>query len=491
MNIMEKYLPFLLLAFCSSSLVSVLLAQQASGLYYENFSGIHGVVRNPASGQHGLLQWDVNIASINAYAQNNYAYVNRSNLFHFFKNMDSLRILGTDEQVTDPDAFGLAFYNTNKSKRAILNTDIMGPSLWINLKPIGLGLFSRLRSEGSIPLIPAQLGYYQYRDIDLNQTQNLREIKGAGAVWSEIGINISSNSLWYDESLSIGMNIKYIRAHEGIYGATTGDAIYTKATENIFQINQGVMDLAYTGGVGDTRDFSLSQKGSGLALDIGLSKDFDNWRLGVSLRDIGNISFKSSAQHHRLVVNELVNIDVDRLSNQTSLSEIISDINTQLQDDNQTDSTLINDRFTLISPTRLNVTMDHHLSSRWFVHTSLVQNLAHGPRAIHAENNLAITPRYESRWLTVSAPLILSNYETIRIGLAGRLGILTIGSDDLFSLFGKRDFNGSSIYAAIKINPFGNGNKKGKKVHCPKIKRSPWDSSEPIKGARRMRSPGP
>jgi hypothetical protein len=89
----------------------------------------------------------------------------------------------------------------------------------------------------------------------------------------------------------------------------------------------------------------------------------------------------------------------------------------------------------------------------------------------------------------VATPLILSNYETVRMGFSARLGILTIGSDDLFSLFGKNDFNGSSVYAALKINPFGNS-KNGKNVKCPKIKRSPWDSSDPIKGAKRMRSPG-
>lgn len=489
MNISKKILRLSFIVFFILWMTSLCHSQQASGLYYENYSGIHGVVRNPAFGQHGKLAWDINLGSMNLYAQNNYAYANQSNLFHFLNNLDSLSILGADEQVSDPDMFGIAFYQANKQKQVFALADIMGPSAWVNLKPIGVGIFTRMRAEGSIPRIPTSLGYYQYKELPMDELQSLREIQGAGAVWSEIGINLSTNSLWYDDSFSLGINIKYIIPYEGIYGATTDVFNFTKSTDNQFIVNQAVADLSYTSGIGNLSDFSLSDKGHGLAFDIGLSKEFDHLRLGISIVDIGKMSFTSEVEHHRLVANDLFTLDVDQLTSQSNISAAIEDINIQRQNAGFQDSTLVNNSFSLRSPTRLNINVDYKVSEKIYINSALTHNLATGNNAIHSENNVAISPRYESRWFTISTPFILSSYETVRLGISTRLGILTVGTDDLFSLFGKNDFNGSSVYAALKINPFGN-NKNGKNVKCPKIKRSPWDSSEPVRGANRMRSPG-
>lgn len=487
MNIFKLINWVLIVFFCTSLSISRSTAQQASGLYYENFAGIHGVIRNPAYGPHGHLGWDVNLGSINAYASNNYSYVSNSNLFHFLGQMDSLSLMTRDEQVTDPDAVGLAFYQNESAKRAIANVDIMGPSAWINFNPISVGLFTRMRAEGGAN-VPSQLGYYQYQELTVNELQNIGETHSAAAMWSEIGINLSTNQLWYDESFSIGVSIKYLRGHEGAYLANTGNLGFTKLDNDDFDLNETVTTIGYTAGVGNTDDLSLSNKGSGWAIDIGLSMQFERSRLGISILDIGKINFSNDAQMHRLVVNDLLSLNSEELTSEGTLTGIIDGINTELVASGA-DSTLVSDQFNIVTPMRLNINYDYQLTQDIFINSSLVQNLAMADNAIKAENNIAISPRYEKRWFTVATPVILSNYETIRVGFATRLGVLTIGTDNVLSLFGTNDFNGSSIYAAVKINPFGNG-KKGGKVNCPKIKRSPWDSADPVKGARRMRSPG-
>ena len=67
-------------------------------------------------------------------------------------------------------------------------------------------------------------------------------------------------------------------------------------------------------------------------------------------------------------------------------------------------------------------------------------------------------------------------YEEFNVGASVRLGFITIGSENLGSIFKKSDFTGSDIYFALKVNPFNidfggrairSGSKnRGKKSKC-------------------------
>ena len=89
-----------------------------------------------------------------------------------------------------------------------------------------------------------------------------------------------------------------------------------------------------------------------------------------------------------------------------------------------------------------------------------------------AENAVTLIPKYEKKWLMFSLPITLYEYQKLRVGMAAKIGFLTLGSDHLLSLVGKSDFRGSSLYAGIKIFPFGDGGSRkskgqGKGVICP------------------------
>ncbi len=75
-------------------------------------------------------------------------------------------------------------------------------------------------------------------------------------------------------------------------------------------------------------------------------------------------------------------------------------------------------------------------------------------------------PRFESRWIDVSLPFSVYEWEEFRVGLAARLAFLTIGTDDLGSILQRSDFNGSDLYFAIKLHPFkligGNNRRPGR-----------------------------
>ena len=105
------------------------------------------------------------------------------------------------------------------------------------------------------------------------------------------------------------------------------------------------------------------------------------------------------------------------------------------------------------------------------MNATLIQRLVINQPAVERGNLLAITPRYESRWISAFLPISIYNYQKVQIGAAVRLGFLTIGSDDLGGFIGKSNLNGMDFYAGLKINPFqlgwGNGGGgKGKAMPC-------------------------
>ena len=455
-------------------------AQHASGLFYDNYAGIHGVVKNPASGQHSRLGWDVNIVSGHLYGRTTYGRIVNTNFFDLASGVETLSVFGDDEISTDPDARGIVFQEGTAS--AYAHVDIMGPSFWIDLKPVGIGGFIRGRADASAPNIPSELSYQEIQNLTVSDAQSISDIQSAGAAWTEYGISLSSNSFGFDD-ISIGINVKYLQGHEGYLLSSPGNFDFIRTADNQLQINTPETILAYTDGFANNGDLSRSTRGSGWAIDLGYSQQFLRSRLGISIVDLGRIRFNDSGSLHELVLDEAIELDIDELSALGSVDELIA-----IVDAAAPNSTLVGNSFTVRTPARLLINYDYQVGQFIFVNAALSQSLAISDQAIRSENNLSISPRYERRWLAVTLPVTVNSYESVHLGLAARLGPLTIGTDNLTSLFGSREFNGSSVFAAVRVYPFKDS-KNSKGVECPRIKRSPWDSAQPVKGARRMRSP--
>jgi hypothetical protein len=74
--------------------------------------------------------------------------------------------------------------------------------------------------------------------------------------------------------------------------------------------------------------------------------------------------------------------------------------------------------------------------------------------SLRRPSTLAVAPRFEHRWGSVTVPLVLSDYRSLRVGVAARLAWLTVGTDDLNSWVGKKQLTGGDIYIGLKINGF-------------------------------------
>lgn len=80
--------------------------------------------------------------------------------------------------------------------------------------------------------------------------------------------------------------------------------------------------------------------------------------------------------------------------------------------------------------------MDVPFNGNFYVNLSVIQRVPLGKYSIRRANQIAITPRFESRRIEIALPV--SYYELFRprVGLSFRYNIFTIGTDMISPLMG-------------------------------------------------------
>ena len=87
-------------------------------------------------------------------------------------------------------------------------------------------------------------------------------------------------------------------------------------------------------------------------------------------------------------------------------------------------------------PTSLNVSVDYHLPQGFGLNVTYLQDVrAVRATAIHQPTLLAVTPRYETRWVSMAVPLAYLN-RGLTAGLSMRVGPAWLGTDNLLGLVG-------------------------------------------------------
>ena len=109
----------------------------------------------------------------------------------------------------------------------------------------------------------------------------------------------------------------------------------------------------------------------------------------------------------------------------------------------------------------------------------MIQRVPLGKNSIRRANQIAITPRFESRRIEIALPI--SYYELFRprVGLSFRFGVFTIGTDMIGPFLGLTDSYGADLYMGIAWRNFGgcDGNnnrarRKSKIENCFDMKKS-------------------
>jgi len=472
-----KYAHFLLPFFCCFSLLSS--AQEQLGLRTENYSGINSIFSNPANNLTTPFQWDVNLAGVGFFIDNNFGGYRNSSVGDVLNNVDRL-FLATDfpsDQEFPAGATVFDFAPLGKDKFAAAVTTVTGPAILLNFEQHSFGIFTNFRAVAGGHDIPAVLGYYDYQSIRPGESYNVFPSSVAGMVWSELGINYLYKGETNNGQIGIGFNLKYLQGFESFYIKNERNLAVDKLERDALNFQNGEnIHIGFTNSSIDEEAVNLQQSGTGFGLDIGLtyaSLDYQEGRgikLGLSVLDIGKIKFTNNTEAHAIDIDNPFFFDPRNLNDVTDFRDGLSQLNDELF--GAPDVSLVGDTYEIWLPSAFSLQADFAIQEHLYVNATLVQRMPIGEISVERGNLFAVTPRYESRWISAFIPVSVYNWQHLQVGAAARLAFLTFGTENLGSFFGSQSLTGADFYAAIKINPFnlgwknGGGGRKSKSVQC-------------------------
>ncbi len=466
-----------------------LYAQEQLGLRLDNYSGANAITLNPAANATCAFAWDINLIGLGMSVNNNLAYIEKASLGKALRNTNSIG--------PDP-ALNISFngkptleYNfKDKSPRyGSAVARVMGPSFVLNLSSgHSFGLFTSVRTLISTHSIPIVVNPYETQRIRRNQTFDVAPFNLRGLSWSEFGLNYAYRlGDDTDGGLAIGVNAKWMQGFQGFFINNFSGTKMTRLSRDTVRFDALNGELGFTNNYDDA---STHSNGNGFGFDLGVllttpagdDRPYE-WRLGASLIDLGKINITKNAKVHQFQPKEAFELnekDFENLDTNDPLADAIRRFDQKAF--NNAQSSLKGNSMTFGLPMALHLQADYAFSKNVFVNGVVIQRMPIGQNILERDNLIAVTPRYESRWLGASLPISLLNYQQMRVGLVARLAFLTIGTEHLMSLISNSDLYGTDFYVALKINPFqigqlstGRGKGKGgnwgknKRVSCYKF----------------------
>jgi len=472
-----KYTTFLLPLFCCFTLISY--AQEQLGLRTENYSGVNGIFLNPANNLTTPFQWDVNLGAAGFFIENNFGGYRNSSVSDVLNNVDRL-FLATDfpsdqEFPAGATVFDFTAPGENKFTSAI--TTVTGPAIVLNFENHSFGVFTNFRAVAGGHNIPSVLGYYDYQSVRPNNSYTVAPSTVAGMVWSELGINYLYKGTTNNGQIGIGFNLKYLQGFESVFIKNNTNLNITKLERDALNFENGAnINFGLTTSSVDEEAVNLEQNGTGFGLDIGLTyatldyQDGSGIKLGLSILDIGRIQFTQNAESHTIDITDSFFFDPRNLNDVVGFRDALNQLNDELF--GAPDVSLVGNTYEIWLPGALSLQADLAIQENVYVNATLVQRMPIGPISVERGNLFALTPRYESRWVSAFLPVSVYNWQQMQVGTAVRLAFLTFGTENIGSFFGRKSLTGADFYAALKINPFrmgwknGSGGRKSKSVKC-------------------------
>lgn len=455
-------------------------AQEMPGLVNSNYSGIHGALINPSSLSNSRYYLDINFLTIGVFFENNYVFLAKDE-YKFSRFLDKNGVFPTHP----PEGKVFYDYYNTKLKNGYANERLMGPSVMLNIGKHAFGITTSFRTVTSARNIPYEIAKFAYEGLDYTDQFDTNFVDDkkfdiAAISWAELGLSYAyvfkqtNREYW-----SGGITIKRLLGVSGAYANVKNmDYILTnRDTVTINNLNAQAgfsLPLNY-----ETNEFQRSPvfRGGGFGFDIGITyqkmkKGHQNrsysticsipykpyeYRIGISVIDIGSITFKKNAQ--KLVFDDIKNIYWRgfRDINYSDINTAVREVSQELYGDSL--KLLQGNRIKIGLPTALSVQVDYNYTGNWYLNGTLLYPLRLSEAGIARPAQIAITPRFETNYFEVNLPVSLYDFSQPRIGISARFWIFTVGTDKLGAFFNFNDFTGLDFYFAIKWSIL--------KGHCP------------------------
>lgn len=462
----------------------VLLSQERLGLNLEKYSGVNALSINPANGAFHALSWDVNLIGAGAFVENTFVYAQPTSISHLAKNSDQIYITEPAGEIEPPTASNIVvdYFKNSKSHFVTFDLNVRGPSILLNFdNPHAIGFTTSLRTAVSGFNLDKNLGVYDLLELNENSTLNMDAFSVAGMAWAEYGLHYSYSNESYLGKFGWGVNLKLLRGYEAFYLDSAMPIAVQKLSNDSVGVSSMDISFGMTTRTIDNQEFTPKPIGTGYGIDIGATWLFDEddgdyrFKLGFSLLDIGKITFNKWTDNYAVQYNgDDITINSDGWESINSKEDAIEMISSQIFSDSSSIQRPAG--FSLWTPGALSIQADFQVKKGLFVAALLNQRIAFSARAVERNNTFALVPRFENRWFSLGFPVVINNWQDFRLGTTARVGFITVGSDNIGSLFGESTLTGTDIYLAIKINPFnlnifngGSRKSRGKSIKCYKF----------------------
>ena len=447
-------------------------SQEMLGVTLGNYSGVASVMVNPAMIANTRYYLDINLVSADVFFRNNFAYIPASDLsiYSVYRNRNSLPTYG-------PDDMNFTHYENNDLKFTTLKTKVLGPSAMIQLGNHSFALNTSAQFFTSANRIPYEMPLFAYYGMDTAFLHNINyidyDIDAVTAAWMDIGISYAYTAYEYlDQKITVGATLKYMWSYAGMYmeSSNVDYIVLNDSTINIKNLNAST-------GFALPIDYSDSEqmvndpffKGKGFGIDLGVvyvkkkrvdkerwsklcGQEFDDYifRIGVSILDLGNMTYKNNAQLHSYndVSKYWPNYDTTDFTN---INQLFSELDNVFGVNSYQEN-----KIKIGLPTAISVQADYNIYKNFYASGFWIHPLRFNSHTLRRPAQVAIVPRYENKYFEVSLPVSVYEYRYPRVGLSARFWFFTIGTERLGTWLGLANLDGLDIYASIKFG-FGKG----------------------------------
>ena len=465
MNMRRRYLNFLfgVLLLCAGRLAN---AQHYQAIHGSSQAGSLAVPNNPAAALHVPFAWDLTPIAVQVKHASNAVVVKNYSLLSSIKGA---RIEA----------------NTGALKRFIYaNQDIRLLNGRIRLdarQAIAFGLNLRSYISATSTVTNWQDTLKSLREfMGINNSNRPFSGDARGNSWAELFGTYARNLI--DDGnhlLNAGITIKVNRSLGAAYINARG-LDYQPATINNspgFALQSGELQYGYSMNIDDAEGpgpFSQQRKrfmqrtystfGASLGIEYivpislegkeGNDYNYD-WKLGVSILDIGANKFIYSLNSRAFVMNK-GNIADTLLENNFQDLRSIMDLNDSIAAIAGISNGL-GGYFRVTQPTRIVINADKHLVSDFFINGELTIPIKKivAPKGLVAEEMslLALTPRFETKTLGLYLPFTMNTRKQFWIGGAFKAGPLLMGVHNWANLFSKNKSRNGGVYLALTFRP--------------------------------------
>ncbi len=434
-------------------------SQSYVGFLTDNYSGVHGVISNPANIVDSRFKTDINLIGASAFAGNDYFGVNFNDIFD-----DDYEI--EDEARRFPE----------DKNNLIGNVDVLGPSFMFNInEKNSIAVFTRARAFYNVNDINSETieGLIDNLDDNVSFDINQGDAYASANAWAEVGLSYGRVFLNKEQHfLKGGITLKYLQGLGTAYASGTdlsvdfdADAIIAGngTVETTGEVAYGYSENLEE----DLDEIEVVSGATGFGVDLGFIyewrpdykdhtitdskgnpytfKDINKYKLkfGLSLTDLGSISYEGTEERYNfnntLSQNDFEDIDLDELERfYTPLAP--------------------RDTEKAVLPTALHANVDWNINKKFYLNLNSDFSLTSKNEVNRSRiaNMVSLTPRFESKWFSFYMPISMMQHSGFQWGAGLRAGPLYVGSGSVLSLLTSKESKAADVYVGLKVPVYQN-----------------------------------